>query len=68
LVVHGLARGGVRGARNRQRPVRLDDLTTAPARSVALTAIVVAMWAAIALKGAAAGRFKPGDYLGLRVY
>jgi uncharacterized membrane protein len=45
-----------------------DDLTTAPARSVSLTAIVVAMWAAIALKGAAAGRFKPGGYLGLRVY
>jgi uncharacterized membrane protein len=26
------------------------------------------MWAALALKGAAAGRFKPGGYLGLRVY
>jgi uncharacterized membrane protein len=48
--------------------VVFDGLLTTPARDVSITAIVAAMWAAIALKGAAAGRFKPGGYLGLRVY
>ena len=43
-------------------------LATPPARELTVTAIVTAMWAALALKGAAAGRFKPGGYLGLRVY
>ena len=43
-------------------------LATPPARDVTITAVVAAMWAALALKGAAAGRFKPGGYLGLRVY
>ena len=42
-------------------------LATPPARELTVTAIVTAMWAALALKGAAAGRFKPGGYLGLRV-
>ena len=44
------------------------DLATPPAREVTITAVFAAMWAALALKGAAAGRFKPGGYLGLRVY
>lgn len=48
--------------------VVFDGLATPPARDVTITALSVAMWAAIALKGAAAGRFKPGGYLGLRVY
>jgi len=43
-------------------------LATPPARDVTITAAFAAMWAALALKGAAAGRFKPGGYLGLRVY
>jgi uncharacterized membrane protein len=43
-------------------------LATPPARDVSVTATFAAMWAALALKGAAAGRFKPGGYLGLRVY
>jgi uncharacterized membrane protein len=43
-------------------------LATPPAREVSITATFAAMWAALALKGAAAGRFKPGGYLGLRVY
>jgi uncharacterized membrane protein len=43
-------------------------LATPPAREVTITAVFAAMWAALALKGAAAGRFKPGGYLGLRVY
>jgi uncharacterized membrane protein len=43
-------------------------LATPPAREVTVTALFAAMWAALALKGAAAGRFKPGGYLGLRVY
>jgi len=43
-------------------------LATPPARDVSITAVFAAMWAALALKGAAAGRFKPGGYLGLRVY
>ena len=42
-------------------------LAAPPARDVTITALVAAMWAALALKGAAAGRFKPGGYLGLRV-
>jgi len=48
--------------------VVFEDLATPSARDVGITALVAAMWAAIALKGAAAGRFKPGGYLGLRVY
>lgn len=48
--------------------VVFDGLATPPARDVTITAMVAAMWAAVALKGAAAGRFKPGGYLGLRVY
>ena len=48
--------------------VVFEGMATPPARDVSITAIVAAMWAAIALKGAAAGRFKPGGYLGLRVY
>jgi uncharacterized membrane protein len=48
--------------------VVFDGLLTAPARDVTIAAMLAAMWAAIALKGAAAGRFKPGGYLGLRVY
>jgi uncharacterized membrane protein len=48
--------------------VVFGGLATPPARDVSITAMVAAMWAAIALKGAAAGRFKPGGYLGLRVY
>jgi uncharacterized membrane protein len=43
-------------------------LATPPARDVTVTATFAAMWAALALKGAAAGKFKPGGYLGLRVY
>jgi len=43
-------------------------LAAPPARDVSVTAMLAAMWAAIALKGAAAGKFKPGGYLGLRVY
>jgi uncharacterized membrane protein len=43
-------------------------LATPPAREVTITATFAAMWAALALKGAAAGKFKPGGYLGLRVY
>jgi uncharacterized membrane protein len=43
-------------------------LATPPARDVTVTAVLAAMWAAVALKGAAAGKFKPGGYLGLRVY
>ena len=43
-------------------------LASPPARDVTITAVVAAMWAAVALKGAAAGKFKPGGYLGLRVY
>jgi uncharacterized membrane protein len=43
-------------------------LATPPARDVTVTAALAAMWAALALKGAAAGKFKPGGYLGLRVY
>jgi uncharacterized membrane protein len=43
-------------------------LATPPARDVTITATFAAMWAALALKGAAAGRFKPGGHLGLRVY
>jgi hypothetical protein len=38
-------------------------LTTPPARDVTITAAFAAMWAALALKGAAAGRFKPGGYV-----
>src|SRR5688500_6626254 len=48
--------------------VVFDALAIPPAREVTITAIAAAMWAAIALKGAAAGRFRPGGYLGLRVY
>ena len=48
--------------------VVFEGLATSPARDATITAMVAAMWAAIALKGAAAGRFKPGGYLGLRVY
>jgi uncharacterized membrane protein len=48
--------------------VVFDGLATRPARDLTITALVAAMWAALALKGAAAGRFKPGGYLGLRVY
>jgi uncharacterized membrane protein len=48
--------------------VVFDGLATPPARDVTITAMVAAMWGAVALKGAAAGRFKPGGYLGLRVY
>ena len=44
------------------------ELAAPPARDVTLTATFAAMWAALALKGAAAGKFKPGGYLGLRVY
>ena len=43
-------------------------LATPPVRDVTITAVFAAMWAAVALKGAAAGKFKPGGYLGLRVY
>jgi uncharacterized membrane protein len=43
-------------------------LATPPARDVSITAVFAAMWAALALKGAAAGKFKPGGYVGLRVY
>jgi uncharacterized membrane protein len=43
-------------------------LATPPARDVSVTATFAAMWAALALKGAAAGKFKPGGYLGLCVY
>jgi uncharacterized membrane protein len=43
-------------------------LATPPAREVTSTAVFAAMWTALALKGAAAGKFKPGGYLGLRVY
>jgi len=48
--------------------VVFDGPATPQAREVIITAILAAMWAAVALKGAAAGRFKPGGYLGLRVY
>ena len=48
--------------------VVFDGLATPPAREVTISVMVAAMWAAIALKGAAAGRFKPGGYLGLRVH
>jgi uncharacterized membrane protein len=34
---------------------------------ITVRAVVVAMWAVIALKGAAAGKFKPGGPLGLRI-
>jgi uncharacterized membrane protein len=44
------------------------SLATPPARDVTMTVVFAAMWAAMALKGAAAGKFKPGGYLGLRVY
>ena len=44
------------------------SLATPPVRDVTMTAVFAAMWAAVALKGAAAGKFKPGGYLGLRVY
>lgn len=37
-------------------------LATPPAREVTITAAFAAMWAALALKGAAAGKFKPGGY------
>jgi uncharacterized membrane protein len=43
-------------------------LAAPPARDVSVTATFAAMWVALALKGAAAGKFKPGGYLGLRVY
>ena len=43
-------------------------LTAPPAREFVITAGFATMWAAIALKGAAAGRFRQGGYLGLRVY
>lgn len=43
-------------------------LFTPPALDVATTGVSVALWAAIALKGAVAGKFKPGGLLGLRVY
>lgn len=48
--------------------VIFDGLTAAAARELSFTALGAAMWAAIALKGAVSGRFKPGGYLGLRVY
>jgi uncharacterized membrane protein len=48
--------------------VVFDGLATPPARGITIAAILAAMWAALALKGAAAGRFRPGGYLGLRVY
>ena len=43
-------------------------LATPPARDATITAVSAAMWLAVALKGAAAGKFRPGGYLGLRVY
>jgi uncharacterized membrane protein len=43
-------------------------LFTPPAVKIATTGVSAALWAAIALKGAAAGKFKPGGRLGLRVY
>jgi uncharacterized membrane protein len=39
-----------------------------PVPQIAVRAVFVALWAAIALKGAAAGKFKPGGLLGLRVH
>jgi uncharacterized membrane protein len=48
--------------------IAFRGLATPPARDVSVTATFAAMWAALALKGAAAGKFKPGGYLGLRVY
>ncbi len=44
------------------------SLATPPVRDVTMSLVVATIWAALALKGAAAGRFKPGGYLGLRVY
>jgi uncharacterized membrane protein len=38
------------------------------ALEVGTTGVIATLWAAIALKGAAAGKFRPGGMLGLRVY
>jgi uncharacterized membrane protein len=43
-------------------------LFTPPALNIGITGVSVTLWAAIALKGAAAGKFRPGGMLGLRVY
>jgi uncharacterized membrane protein len=43
-------------------------LFTPPALEIATTGVSAALWAALALKGAAAGKFRPGGMLGLRVY
>jgi len=39
-----------------------------PAPQLAVGGVIVAMWAVIALKGAAVGKFKPGGPIGLRVH
>jgi uncharacterized membrane protein len=44
------------------------DLFTPSARNIGITGVSATLWAAIALKGAAAGKFRPGGMLGLRVY
>ena len=43
-------------------------LFTPSALEIGTTGVSATLWAAIALKGAAAGKFRPGGMLGLRVY
>lgn len=43
-------------------------LFTPSALDIGTTGVSAMLWAAIALKGAAAGKFRPGGMLGLRVY
>jgi uncharacterized membrane protein len=43
-------------------------LFTPSALKIGTTGVSATLWAAIALKGAAAGKFRPGGMLGLRVY